>query len=56
MDKEIDGHEKDGRHVNQMLQEIHRFCCLLKKKIKTLFISYLLVYQLETRMKEKKNL
>ena len=57
VDKEIVGHEKHGRHVNQMLQERYRLRCLLKKKIKNLFISYLLVYQLETSMKEeKKNL
>ena len=54
VDKEIVGHEKHGRHVNQMLQERHRLSCLLKKKIKNLFISYLLVYQLETSMKEEK--
>ena len=54
VDKEIVGHEKHGRHVNQMLQERHRLLCMLKKKIKFLSISYLLVYQLETSMKDGK--
>jgi len=29
VDKEIVGHEKHGRHVNQMLQERHRLRCML---------------------------